>query len=128
VLWWGDLPGAGKSAFVRRLGPDGQPAGAAVPLALAETGPPLSLAVGPDGGFVVAWNVSTAERSDIFARRFSADGAPSGPITQVNAEGPGTRGLAQAGVLAGGGFVVVWQSDERAERSNEVFARRFEER
>ena len=81
------------------------------------------------GGFVVVWQ-SSYQDSDaygIVAQRFDAAGVPQSGEILVNAQTTGDQSRPAVAALAGGGFVVVWDSlatpgdsDNRA-----VVARRF---
>ena len=60
----------------------------------------------PDGDFVVAWQIPSPD-SEVWARRFAADGSPKGEMFQVVNE---TKYLTNVSVAVDedGDFVVVW--------------------
>ncbi len=74
------------------------------------------------GGAVVVWQATNAQAlgSDIFARRLSRDGAPVGEPFRVNATTAGEQRRPAVALLAGGGFVVVWDTN-----TSTLAARRF---
>ena len=70
----------------------------------------------PDGSFVVVWNSSASTGTDthlssIQARRFSADGAPTGAAFQVNTFTTGAQVQPAVAIDSDGEFVVVWASN-----------------
>ncbi len=65
-----------------------------------------------DGGYVIAWN-SLAQDGDgygVYAQRFDAAGGKMGPETHVSTYTVGDQGGMSAAGLAGGGYVVTWDS------------------
>jgi len=93
-----------------------------------------SLAMAPDGSFVVSWQTTNGQVSTnpnvppsvIRARRFAADGTGLGSDFQVNQQGRFTTGSSVA-VLADGSFVIAW-TDENGRDGNlsGVFARSYD--
>ena len=80
-----------------------------------------------NGNFVVVWTDNRSGDNDIYARRFSADGTPSGVEFKVNDDsGVASQTSADVGIDALGNFVVVWK-DFRDVRTglSEVWAQRF---
>lgn len=88
-----------------------------------------SLAMAPDGSFVVSWQ--TRQTGDslpgvVRARRFAADGTGLGSDFQVNQQGSFAI-LSQVAVLADGGFVVAWTDPNGRDGSGlGVFARSYD--
>lgn len=78
-----------------------------------------------DGRLMAAWTGSDGSRQGVFGQLLSPDGAPQGEVFQVAA----TTYLAQASPsvagLAGGGFVVTWDSEQDGSESG-IYARRFD--
>jgi Ca2+-binding RTX toxin-like protein len=75
---------------------------------------PESVAALASGEFVIIWNDgSTLGNSDVRGQRFGADGARLGPEFVVNSVdvGTGYQGGSEVKALAGGGFVVSWESE-----------------
>ena len=61
-----------------------------------------------DGGFVVAWfEIGTTARDGLFARRFAADGTPTGPETRVNLITASPHSPVVV-AMADGGFMITW--------------------
>ncbi len=91
-----------------------------------------SLAMAPDGSFVVAWvNGLSTNPNDSFptvvrARRFAADGSALGDVFQVN-QGDRLTRMPHAAMLADGGFVIGWtdQDGHDGNRSG-VFVRAYD--
>ncbi|HYX23301.1 MAG TPA: hypothetical protein VFC23_04045 [Thermoanaerobaculia bacterium] len=94
-----------------------------------------SLAMAPDGSFVVAWvtdhglvspNPADSPTSVVQARRFAADGTGLGDVLQVNQQGRLTT-APHVAVLADGSFVLAWtdQNGRDGSRSG-VFARAYD--
>ena len=78
------------------------------------------------GGWVATWEgEGLGEAPDVLARRFLADGTAAGPDLVANT----TMGSAQThpdvAALAGGGFVVIWQSHLQDGDMGGIFARVF---
>ncbi|TFY99068.1 hypothetical protein [Ramlibacter humi] len=70
-----------------------------------------ALAALSDGGFVIAWHRDDPQGNGIFARRFAADGSPTGDEIRIDEPVTG-RVVETAKVvgLDGGGYVVTWRS------------------
>jgi hypothetical protein len=77
-----------------------------------------------NGGFAVMWT-SERDSDEVFARRFTSSGAPSGPEFQVNTHTPDSQKYADIAPLPGGRFVAVWQSNGQDGDVTGVFGRRF---
>ena len=126
VAWSGPGdPGNGADVFARRYDAAGAPIGAEFRVnaeaAGDQSGP--AVAIGADGGFVVAWTTVAADAtSRVVARRFDADGVPAPADVEVAALGTdGSTGVDVAS--SAGGFVVVWNRRGAAEA---VVARRLD--
>jgi hypothetical protein len=117
VTWSTDIPYPG--IFAQRYASDGAAAGGDFRVDSGaeyyQTGP--SVAVGPQGDFVVAWTSSPYDpppgsaSASILGRRFASNGDPLGSEFQINTYT--TDGQSGASVAADpvGNFVVVWYSD-----------------
>ncbi|MEE8526204.1 MAG: hypothetical protein V3T72_19880 [Thermoanaerobaculia bacterium] len=83
-----------------------------------------TVAAGPEGGFVVAWE--DAERS-IRARVLAADASPLGDDFQVNTTADGVLGAPAVSVGSGSEAVIVWDHEGSEQRSLEssIRGRRF---
>jgi hypothetical protein len=73
------------------------------------------------GGYVVAW--TELGGSDVYARRYAADGTPLSPQTRVNLVTTGAQGGFVI-ALPDGGFMIVW-SGVGADGVRRNYARRF---
>jgi hypothetical protein len=82
------------------------------------------------GNFVAVWQsggsgLAGTEDTDIFARRFRADGTPLSADLQVNLTVAGCQGGPAVASAPDGSFVVVWQSQGQDGDGWGVFGRRF---
>ena len=76
-----------------------------------------------DGSFVVVWSRALSGYGpEVFARRFTAGGAPLGSEIHVNVATTGAQILPSVAVAPGGDFVVAWEGAY----PSDVFARRFD--
>ncbi|HYD30825.1 MAG TPA: hypothetical protein VEB64_08190, partial [Azospirillaceae bacterium] len=64
-----------------------------------------------DGGFVVSWTGTDADQTGILAQRFDAQGHAVGHELHVNASSDHAQGASDVAGLKGGGFTVVWESE-----------------
>jgi VCBS repeat-containing protein len=73
------------------------------------------VAVLADGGWAVVWQ-STGQDGDsngVFLQRYDSEGNPAGPETQVNLTTARAQDEPDVAALEGGGFVVVWTSNNQ---------------
>ncbi len=68
------------------------------------------VAVLADGGYVKVWWTAETNSSDVYARRYNADGSAAGSAFMVNTTTALDQGGASVAALADGGFVVSWHS------------------
>jgi hypothetical protein len=102
--------------YMRRLAVDGTLLGPEErinpPLGWDELRP--AIATAPDGSFLVVWGrfleVSTSVRYEIRARRFSAQGQPTGEPFQVNVVQGGDKGGPVITADSQGNYFIAWQS------------------
>ena len=93
-------------------------------IVLGNQGAP-AVARAPSGEFVVAWQTEVADGSyDIYARRYSADGAPNGDIFLVNTTTTGDQKAPAVAIGPDGQFVIAWQSIS-ADGSTDILAQRY---
>jgi hypothetical protein len=80
-----------------------------------------------ESGHVVAWasNGTNTSGYDIHAQRFTKTGAKSGKPFAVNTLRTGAQTGAGIAGLAGGGFVVVWQSNGADNLLYEIYGQRY---
>lgn len=111
-----------SKVFYQRFSASGSKAGDAMQAGTVATPTDggASVAMEPDGAFLLAWTRST----DVYAQRFSASGIPRGAEFPVNTHPTGNQSSPHAAVNFKGDFVIAWegegQSDDRG-----VFAQRF---
>lgn len=81
----------------------------------------------PDGGFIGVWASSSQDGTyNIYQRRFSAAGAASTTTdVLVNTYTTNRQSLPVVTVLADGGWVVAWESDNQDGSYAGVYARRY---
>jgi hypothetical protein len=102
---------------LRRLGPDGAPAGGVVEVVAPEEETwdlGIALACMPDGGFALAWHTRrspAAEGADVFLQRFDAAGERVGETLRVNAEAAGDQSDPALLLEAGGRMLIAWRND-----------------
>jgi hypothetical protein len=84
-----------------------------------------STAVERDGDFIVTWTEHGQNTTAIYARLFTADGAPRGEGFRVTDHAAPNEDLSAVAVDADGDFVVVWTAPSGSDDAG-VFARRFD--
>jgi hypothetical protein len=86
-----------------------------------------SVAMDPDGGFVVLWSSSGQDGSNlgVFGRPYDASGVPRAGEFQVNTYTTNYQRLPSASFAADGGFVVAWESRDQDGSYTGIFARAF---
>lgn len=87
-----------------------------------------AVAMGPGGGFVVAWKSYTdGDQSGIQARRFTSGGSPVAGQFLVNSYTTGVQGDPDVAIDPQGRFVIAWTSNEATGDADleSVQARRF---
>ncbi|WP_107851448.1 VCBS domain-containing protein [Oceanimonas marisflavi] len=87
------------------------------------------LAALADGGHIVVWMASNGANPDasgfgIYGRRFDANGDAVGDEFLVNTTTANTQEFPRVAALEGGGFVVVWQSQDGA--GSGIYGQRFD--
>jgi hypothetical protein len=90
-----------------------------------------SVAMTPDGDFVITWTNTRNGNADIYARRFAANGQPLGDAFLVNTITTNDQKWSDVAMDAEGRFVVVWASLAQEAGSTVpswgIFARRYDE-
>ena len=129
--------GAWDGIEVRQYAADGQPLEAAhlasqyLPIAggvpAMQSDPMLARLA--DGSIELVWwsryqDTDSHLSAGVYARHLDAQGQPLGPEIAVNSTTDGWQGAADVCALAGGGFVIAWQSDQLD--VTDVFAQRFD--
>jgi hypothetical protein len=92
----------------------------------AQSNPSAAPAEG--GAFVVVWESGLLDGADygVAARRFDSAGGPINTEFLVNAFTSGAQRVPRVSAMAGGGFIVVWQSEGRDGNGYGIAARAFD--
>lgn len=138
VIAWvmddGDLPGIQS----RRYDSTGTPVGPAARVNTMTVGiqDEVTAASLEGGGYVIGWTsqplaVSGVVDSDVYARRYGADGAAAGPEQRVNTffGARGERRHPAVAAISGGGYVFAWFSAHQhtgPDRALSVYSQRFD--
>jgi hypothetical protein len=93
--------------------------------ALSNSAP--TVAMSPDGEFVVAWQTAPGGQSDLFARRYASDGTPVDAQFPLNTYVASDQNLPVVAMDARGNFVAAWEGQTQVGGlfSRDVFARLF---
>ncbi|MFW5880947.1 MAG: sugar-binding protein, partial [Roseicyclus sp.] len=125
-----NVDGSGEAAMVQRMTADHLPDGAPIRLNELTSGNQHDVRIDTlaDGGFVAAWSSQDADGSGdaVQARIFDADGTPRGAEFTVNQVTAGHQEAADILALEGGGFVVLWDSQEGDGSRGATLARVFD--
>ena len=133
VTWQGrgaDGPDGGNGIVGRRYDASGAPQGAEFAVntftTAAQSRP--GVAMDASGNFVVVWDGEGQDGSDtgVFARRYTAGGAPLGPEFQVNTYTTGYQAFPSVGMDGAGNFVVAWSSHGQDGSTWGIFGQRFD--
>jgi len=86
-----------------------------------------SVAGGPAGDFVVAWQSYIQDGSiwGVFGQRYAGSGAPLGPEFRVSTFTPNSQGTPAVAADPAGDFVVAWGSDLQDGYNTGIFGQRF---
>jgi hypothetical protein len=122
VIAW-DSAGAPTGIRAQRFNERGVPQGAEFEITTSIAAP--DIAMEDTGDFVVVWSEGPTASSDVFARRFAADGTPLAAAFRVNSFTTGAQQLPSVAMDANGDFVVAWQSDGQDGSGFGVFAKRY---
>jgi len=128
LVAWNDLPwppGPVARVLVQRFSRTGQALGPALPVHAVSSRDRLGgrLALRPGGGFAVAWSAArervvdptrgtSVSSFDVYARAFTAAGAPLGPELRVNETTSGSQTLYGLVVTPDGALHVFYANDE----------------
>lgn len=88
--------------------------------ALAQTDP--SLAMDPNGNFVITWSSSDGDNLGIYAQRYNASGVAQGTEFQVNTTTYKAQEYSSVDTDASGNFVVTWSSEDQDGSNSGVYA------
>jgi Ca2+-binding RTX toxin-like protein len=85
-----------------------------------------SVAVAPDGSFIVAWqSQQDGSGTGVYAQRYSALGLPVGAEFQVNITTVNVQDMAQVAMSSDGSFIVTWRSLGQDGSGGGVYGRRY---
>lgn len=115
--------------FAQRFAADGTPQGLEFKVNEFEEGDQFypSVAMMPDGGFVIGFHTTDEEERDyeVMARRFDSNGEGT-PEFQMNVYTDSLQKLVRV-AGTGGGFVAVWESYQQDGDVEGVFARSYDQ-
>lgn len=128
VAWQSEVPGHGDEIRARRFDACGLPRGDELAVNAVSAGQQSapSIAMAPDGSFVVAWQTLVQSNLEVRARRFDSSGTTASGEIAVNTRTGNTNGSPAIASDARGNFVVAWESTIAG--SYEIRARRFDAR
>ncbi|MDC7717522.1 DUF4347 domain-containing protein, partial [Vogesella sp. DC21W] len=86
----------------------------------------IRLATLADGSVVAAWSDQASGTDDVYFQRYDSTGVAQGSVTQANTVTSGSQAAPSIAALAGGGFVIGWESSVGDYSSSGVFGRRFD--
>ncbi|QDU30673.1 Bifunctional hemolysin/adenylate cyclase precursor [Anatilimnocola aggregata] len=111
-----DQDGSGYGIYARRYFANGSPDGAIFKVNTVTAGDQRAptVAIAPDGHFVIAWESAGANGLDIKAQRYLASGAMDGSEFRVNNEVLLDQFDPSIAMNAAGQFVIAWVSDHPA--------------
>ena len=86
------------------------------------------LAFDGSGAFVVVWNSTAQDGSDlgVYGQRFDASGIPAGTEFQINSYTTGIQAKPMVAAAGAGAFVVVWAGDNQDGSTYGIFGQRFD--
>jgi len=121
VVAWQDSRDNGPDVFFQRLNASGEAIGANCLVNNQLSGDQRypSIAFGPSGNFVVAWQDTREGNRNIYAQMFNASGDTAGSNFKVNND-LGTKPQVEPEVDFSAGIVLVWE-DERSD-AGDIFA------
>jgi Ca2+-binding RTX toxin-like protein len=120
--------GSSQGVFAQRYDASGNPTGSEFQVNTYVTGVQARpvIATLANGGFVVAWQSDQQDGAlgGVYAQRYTAQGTLAGTEFRVSTTTTGSQDTPAIAALAGGGFVVAWQSADLA--GYDVFAQRYD--
>ena len=131
IAWASDgADGSSWAVSARRFDAAGVPLGAEFLVNQTTAGVQAFPAVATDaaGSFVVTWHSAeqdSPEEWDVYARRYSATGAPLGNEFRVNTETDSIQAYPSIDLNAAGAFVIAWRSDDQDGSQSGVYAQRY---
>lgn len=130
VVTWMGSDADGYGIFAQRFNASGTKVGAELQVNTYTTNsqqiPMVSALSG--GGFVIVWasNDQDGDGSGIYGQRYDAAGSPAGSEFRANATAASSQQDAWVTGLAGGGFVVAWESTKADASGSGIYAQRYD--
>jgi cysteine-rich repeat protein len=129
VAWESPSDGSGDGSYVRKFDAAGVALTGEIQAntTTASSQDDVTVAINDLGGFVVAWEDSSADGNDdgIFAQLFDAAGATVGTQFQVNTYTSLDQSEPDAEMDSVGNFVIAWTSEDQDGSQNGVYAQRY---
>jgi hypothetical protein len=128
VVWTGEGLGDERGVFLQRFNSAGERVGgeALVNATVGGVQHRATVAMAPDGQFVVAWSgVGAGDLSGVFFRRYDAAGVAQGGEVLVNTNVANQQDYAAVDVNADGRFTVAWSSRHQDGGDWGVYAQRY---
>jgi hypothetical protein len=128
VAWQSEVPGHGDEIRARRFDACGAPRSDEIAVNAVSAGQQdaPSVAMTPEGSFVVAWQTIVQSNLEVRARRFDPSGRATGGEIAVNTRTGNANSDPAVAIDTRGNFVVAWESTIAG--SYEIRARRFDAR
>jgi len=129
VVVWDSPDGNGGGIYAQRYGTDLSPIGGEFRVNELTTGNQThpTVAVGGDGGFVVAWegpSLLDTTGLNVYMQRFDSAGVKLGPENRPHVDLAGDQFDPALGNDLGGGYVIAWTAPDGD--STGIYARRFQ--
>jgi RHS repeat-associated protein len=125
---YGTVDSAG--IFLRRYDRNGEPTTGEMPVNAIIGGTKTASEIANDGTFVVTWRADVgSDTSQVFVRKFGADGTPVSPELIASTTSTGVQNIPDVAILPDGGFVVVWYGNGGGGISADtvgIFMRRYD--
>ncbi len=114
--------------YAQRYNASGQPIGDEFRVNTYTTGSQSkpSIAMAPDGSFVITWSSSDGSSSGVYAQCYNASGQPIGGEFRVNTYTTDSQSWPSIAIAADGRFVIAWTSYGQDGGNNGVYAQRYE--
>ncbi|MCP4339447.1 MAG: hypothetical protein GY799_11300, partial [Desulfobulbaceae bacterium] len=87
-----------------------------------------SVAAFAEGGFVITWqsDLQDSDDSGVYAQRYDADGNAIGNEFRVNTHTASKQNASFAATLAGGDFIITWQSENQDGDNMGIYAQQYD--
>jgi hypothetical protein len=128
AVWASDLDDSSSfDVYARIFDGSGTPIGSEFRINTTTAGGQVRPAVAPldDGGFVVTWTSTDADRAGIYGQLYNASGTVRGTEFRVNATTVDAQDSSHVTTLADGGFLVNWRSRGQDGSEGGIYAQRY---